>query len=269
LTSKKLNGYLDHLRENLETLDEQIVNARKMSKKKGKDSNALQWAKVLRDLVELRGTTLANIKAHLLGRDETGATNEPHDIYAGNPQVEYERYFRSLLSPWTQQDLKLECKDCGVSSDQVRNRHFPSKYENYEEVRSAENINLCDKCYEKRIVKEEESDDSESGEPISNQEAMNLLPEGQEREDDVDLKEAVTDTIRNTIKAIALDDRSSAEKVKMLEEFKDHLVTTAYSSHASGDNIEPGVALLDKEIERLQKEAELGKGQDAAGKSAT
>ena len=204
MTDKKLNGYLDHLREHLETLDEQIVNARKMSKKKGKDSNALQWAKTLRDLVELRNTTLANIKAHL-GRDETGATNEPHDIYAGNPQVEYERYFRSLLSPWTQQDLKLECKDCGVSSDQVRNRHFPSKYENYEEVRSAENINLCDKCYEKRIVKEEESDDSESGEPISNQEAMNLLPEGQEREDDVDLKEAVTDTIRNTIKAIALD----------------------------------------------------------------
>ncbi len=265
--SLKLNGYLDHLRENLETLDEQIVNARKMSKRKGKDSNALQWAKVLRDLVELRGTTLANIKAHLLGRDETGATNEPGDVYARNSQVEYERYFRSVLSPWTQQDLKLECKGCGLSSDQVRNRHFPGKYENYEEVRSAENINLCDKCYEKRTVKEEESNNSESSEPISNQEAMNLLPERQEREDDVDLKEALTDTVRNTIGAVALDARSPLEKVKTLEDFKDHLVTKAYSSHESGDNIEPGVALLDKEIERLR--AEAGKGQDAAGKPAT
>ncbi len=32
----KLNGFLDHLRENLEVLDEQIATARKMSKPKGK-----------------------------------------------------------------------------------------------------------------------------------------------------------------------------------------------------------------------------------------
>jgi hypothetical protein len=31
----KIDGYLDHLRENLETLDEQIVNARKMSRLAG------------------------------------------------------------------------------------------------------------------------------------------------------------------------------------------------------------------------------------------
>jgi len=162
LAGKKLNGYLDHLRENLETLDEQIVNARKMSKKKGKDSNALQWAKTLRDLVELRNTTLANIKAHLLGRNETGATNEPDDVYAGNPQVEYERYFRSLLSPWTQQDLKLKCEDCGVESEDTTNRHFPR------EDASDDYFDLCEKCYEKRVAKEgDEPGESEDGDSDS------------------------------------------------------------------------------------------------------
>ena len=59
----------------LRFLDEQIATARKMSKPKGKADKALalQWAKTLRDLVELRNTTLGNIKMHLLGRDETGA----------------------------------------------------------------------------------------------------------------------------------------------------------------------------------------------------
>lgn len=54
-----------------------------MSKsKKGADNRiALQWAKTLRDLVELHDTTLANIKVHLLGRDETGAANEPPGLY--------------------------------------------------------------------------------------------------------------------------------------------------------------------------------------------
>ena len=159
MTGKKLNGYLDHLRENLETLDEQIANARTMSKRKGEDSNALQWAKVLRDLVELRDTTLGKIKVHLLGRDETGATKEPDDVYGGNAQVEYERYFRTLLSPWTRQDLELECEDCGLSSDQVVNRHFPGKYENYVEVKSAEDIDLCPNCYAKRQGKEAEAGD--------------------------------------------------------------------------------------------------------------
>jgi hypothetical protein len=160
LTGKKLiHGYLDRLRENLETLDEQIVNARKMSKKKGKDSNALQWAKVLRDLVELRETTLANIKVHLLGRDETGATNEPDDVYADNAQVEYERYFRNLLSPWTQQDLKLKCQDCDKESEEVSTHVF-----------SDQPLNLCPRCYEKRTAKEgDEPDTSEKAGSNSSQ----------------------------------------------------------------------------------------------------
>jgi len=179
LTGKKLNGYLDHLRENLETLDEQIVNARKMSKKKGKDSNALQWAKTLRDLVELRNTTLANIKAHLLGRDETGATNEPDDVYVGNPQVEYERYFRKLLSPWTQQDLKLKCEDCGVESEDTTNRHFPREHA------SDDYFDLCDRCYEKRTAKEGDEpgesenagSDSSEGDPLEKIDLSKLAPE--------------------------------------------------------------------------------------------
>lgn len=263
MTGKKLNGYLDHLRENLETLDEQIVNARKMSKKKGKDSNALQWAKILRDFLEARDRTLANIKVHLLGRDESGAPTEPPDYYRGNAEAEvmFERFFKNQLSPWTLDDLKMKCEDCGKESEEVSRRRFPHKYE------ADEYFDLCDRCYEKRTVKEEESDDSESGEPISNQEAMNVLAEGQEREDDVDLKEAVTDMVRNAIKAIALDGRPPAEKVKMFEELRARLVRSVYS-HGSGVNVEPGVVLLDREIDRLQREAELGKGQDADGKPA-
>jgi len=71
LTGKKpLNGYLDRLRENIEVLDEQIENARKMSKpnKKGDRRAALQSAKILRDLVELRNETLDKIKVHLSER---------------------------------------------------------------------------------------------------------------------------------------------------------------------------------------------------------
>jgi hypothetical protein len=174
LTGKKLNGYLDHLRENLETLDEQIVNARKMSKKKGKDSNALQWAKVLRDLVELRDTTLGNIKAHLLGRDETGATNEPDDVYVGHPQVEYERYFRSLLSPWTQQDLKLKCQDCDKESEEVSTHDF-----------SGQPLDLCPRCYEKRTAKEGDEpgesenagSDSSEGDRLEKIDLSKLAPE--------------------------------------------------------------------------------------------
>jgi len=159
LTDKKFKGYLDRLRENVETLDEAIENARVMSKaEKGADSRtALQWAKTLRDLVELRNATLASIKVHLLGRDETGAVNEPPDSWDENPQIMFERWFRDQLSPWTEQDLELECSDCKVSSDEVRNRHFPGKYENYMEVKSAEDIDLCPNCYTKRQAKEAEA----------------------------------------------------------------------------------------------------------------
>jgi hypothetical protein len=258
----KVNGYLDHLRENLETLDEQIVNARKMSKKRGKDSNALQWAKTLRDLVELRETTLANIKVHMLGRDETGAATEPADYYSGNSEVMFERDFKAVLKPWTQQDLKLECEDCGKESEEVSTRQFPREYQ------ADECFDLCDRCYEKRTAKDtdESEERSEASDPVP------ILKEFAETQGEGNvnstMSEAVTGLVGNTIRAVTLEARSPLEMVKMLQEFKAHLVKTAHS-HASRDNIEPGVALLDREIERLQKEADLGKGQDATGKPAT
>jgi hypothetical protein len=256
LTGKKLHGYLDHLRENLETLDEQIVNARKMSKpaRKGADkAAALQWAKTLRDLVELRNATLVNIKAHLLGRDETGAPNEPDDVYDGNPQVEYERYFKGLLSPWTQQDLKLKCEDCGVNSEGTTTRHFPREHAD------DDYFDLCDKCYGKRTAKDERSDESESGKTISNGDAMS---------EDSGLERALTGAVQNTIRLVRMDRHSPAEKIKTLEDFKASVCQTA-KNNRSEHILDRGLALLDKEIERLQKEAELGKGQDAAGKPAT
>jgi rubrerythrin len=272
--SKKLNGYLDHLRENLETLDEQIANARKMStpSRKGADkAAALQWAKTLRDLVELRNTTLLNIKTHMLGRDETGATTEPPDFYSGNPEVMFERDFRTLLKPWHESDLRISCEDCGAESEDVFSRSFKKQVSlgiGDMTTTETEHHDLCSRCYEKRTAKDtdESEESSEASDPVS---ILKELAETQGEENvSSAMNKAMTGLVRNTIRAVALDARSPLEKVKMLEDFKAHLVRTAHS-HATGDNIEPGVALLDKKIERLQKEAELGKGQDASGKPAT
>ena len=155
LTGKMpLNGFLDRMRENLETLDEQIENARVMSKKKGKDANPLQWTKTLRDLIELRSVQLDKIKAHLLGRDETGVVKEPEDCWDENPQVEYERYFKNQLLPWTMQDLKLKCKDCGVESEDVSNHYFPEERDKYYRVvKESESVNLCLKSWLRQLRK--------------------------------------------------------------------------------------------------------------------
>lgn len=85
------------------------------------------------------------VKTRLLGRDETGAPNEPPDLYDGSDQVEFERYFKRILSPWTLDDLKLECEDCGALTEEVTQRTIshPSSEE-------AEYLELCKKCYEKR-----------------------------------------------------------------------------------------------------------------------
>ncbi|MCX6658952.1 MAG: hypothetical protein NTX81_01030 [Candidatus Bathyarchaeota archaeon] len=148
----KFKGYLDRLRENLETLDEQIENARKMSKvkKKGDNRVALQYSKTLRDLVELRDKTLINIKAHLLGRDETGAVHEPSDVYSGNQEVEFERAFKTFMAPWTAADLKLKCDDCGKESEEVTTRHIQRGYE-------SDYFDLCNECSEKRKTQEPEA----------------------------------------------------------------------------------------------------------------
>jgi len=162
LTGRTLNGYLDHLRENLEVLDEGIANARKMVNAKGKNADsrtALQWAKTMRDLVELRNTTLDKIKVHLLGRDETGAIEEPPDHWEGNDQIEFERYFKNQLSPWTLQDLKLKCVDCGAKNEDVSERYIPEERdEHYNVTKESERVDLCSACLKKRNIEDTEED---------------------------------------------------------------------------------------------------------------
>ena len=75
-----------------EVLDEQIENANKQAKGKGR----LQWTNLCRDLIAERNATLAAIKGHLLGRTEVGSINEPEKIGA-NPEVEFERTFQRML----------------------------------------------------------------------------------------------------------------------------------------------------------------------------
>ena len=175
LTDKKLNGWSDRLRGNLEALDEQIENARTMSKPKRKEDHhtALQWAKMLRDLIELRNATLANVKAHLLGRDETGLPTEPEDYYQGNSShVQFERDFQTFfLAPWHASDLKLQCEDCGKESEEVSARQFPHEYE------ADEYFDLCGRCYEKRIQTTDAEPDQASPpvEPASKHEIETLL----------------------------------------------------------------------------------------------
>lgn len=159
----KFKGYLDRLRENVEALDEAIATARTMSKKKGKDSNALQWVKTLRDLIELRNTTLGNIKTHLLGRDESGTGTEPQDFFDGNPEIEFERAFQRFLSPWTREDLKLKCQDCGVSIEEVSTRRIITRQDI---IPDYVDLDLCPSCYAKRKAAEppepqDEEDDEE------------------------------------------------------------------------------------------------------------
>jgi hypothetical protein len=187
---KPLRGYLDRLRENLDTLDEQIKSARKMSKKKGKDSNALQWAKTLRDLVELRDRALVNIKVHLLGRDESGAATEPPEYYLGNANAEvmFERDFQAFLAPWTREDLKLKCEDCGAESESVISQSFEEQVSlgvGDMMTTETEYRDLCSRCYEKRTAKEgdepgkaEDGDsDSSGGDPLEKIDLSKLAPE--------------------------------------------------------------------------------------------
>jgi hypothetical protein len=142
--SSEFKGYLDRLRLSLETLDSAIDDAKAMVKTGAEGRARL---KAIRDLVELRNSTLEKIKSHLLGRDQTGAINEPGNVWDYNAQIEYERLFASFLRPWKSEWLKLECKDCGEKSEEVRNReikHGSGWNATYEHT------NLCPSCHEKR-----------------------------------------------------------------------------------------------------------------------
>jgi hypothetical protein len=163
---KPLNGYLDRTRRNIHALDESIEDVRKVPKgEKPVDKRAR--LKLLRDLVELQNSTLVAVKTHLLGRDETGAANEPPDHWEGNDQIEFERYFKNQLSPWTLQDLKLKCVDCGVKNEDVSERYIPEEQdEHYNVTKESERVDLCPACLKKRSIKdiEETEEDQEDEE---------------------------------------------------------------------------------------------------------
>ena len=172
MTDKLLSGYLNRLRGNLDSLDESIEDVRKVPKGE-RPADKRARLKLLRDLVELQNSTLIAAKTHLLGRDETGAAKEPPDFYGGNDQVEFERYFKNQLSPWTEDDLKLKCDDCGIKSEGVSNHAFTHPY-----PQETEFLDLCPKCYEKRTTEsseESESVDDVDIEPTSKRDVNTIL----------------------------------------------------------------------------------------------
>ena len=147
-------GCLDRRRRVLEILEEAIENAREESQAKtgrGRDNaSRLEWTKTLHRLLETYGSELESIKRHIWGNPGLGETGEPGED--ANGLVEFERSFqRCVMDPWRPDDLKLECEDCGRSSEEVTSRSFPSEWIDgkYTEGKDED---LCDECYEKRIA---------------------------------------------------------------------------------------------------------------------
>ncbi len=156
MTGKKLiHGYLDKLGRNIQALDASIESVRKPAKGE-KPTDRRARLKLLRDLVELQNASMAAVKVHLLGRDESGASNEPSDCWDGNDETEYERLFRDQLKPWTLDRLRLKCSDCGVESEDTSTRDFPDSYE------ADRYFDLCAKCYEKRVEKRAKASEEET-----------------------------------------------------------------------------------------------------------
>jgi len=87
----------------------------------------------------------------VLGRDETGAPNEPIDVNEHNDQVEFERRFREMLSPWTQADLKLTCERCKVAGETVSHRTFQNYWTTGTNSIQYKEQELCRDCYEKTL----------------------------------------------------------------------------------------------------------------------
>ena len=149
--NKPLHGSLDRLREHLEILDEALLTARKLArpKKGAADRDAIQGLKILRDLVQERNATLDRIQVALLGRDEVGVPCSPQDYFTANQEVEYERLFKRMLTPWTEQDLKIECERCHNCSENVTSHNLERKehFEGYT-LTKTERRNLCPKCLE-------------------------------------------------------------------------------------------------------------------------
>ena len=155
-------GWVGRRRWALQVLEKAIENAREMANAKtgrGHDSSSrLEWSKTLMRLVELYDSQLSAIKRHIWGNTDAGGNVEPCD--SDNGFVEFERLFQNnVLTPWTSEDLKLRCVDCGVSSENV------SEQTVYKTEYDYDHLNLCPACYSKRKAEEpEEEDDKEGGE---------------------------------------------------------------------------------------------------------
>ena len=135
--NKGFKGYLERLRENVEVLDSAIDDAKAMGKKGAEGRARL---KAIRDLVELRNSTLNQFKTHLLGRDETGAPNEPADYWEDNPELMFERQFDAVMR---RNGLELKCVDCGKESEEVETRLFSRPG-------GCDRVDLCESFFEKR-----------------------------------------------------------------------------------------------------------------------
>jgi hypothetical protein len=157
---KPLNGFLDKMGRNIRALDDAIQDAGPpVESEKAAEKRAR--VKLLRDLVELQNASLATVKSHLLGLHESGASKEPADVYASNPEVMFERDFARCLRPWVESDLKLRCEDCKSEREDVESRSLtvkvPSQFPGFPpDDERTESHDLCGKCYESRSSKKHE-----------------------------------------------------------------------------------------------------------------
>jgi hypothetical protein len=76
----------------------------------------------------------------------------------GNCYVEFERDFRSLLTPWTESEVRLECADCGIECKDACD-HYVEKEDRY--------LDLCEKCYVKCVDDPSGDQMKEVAEPAS------------------------------------------------------------------------------------------------------
>ena len=58
----------------------------------------------------------------------------------------------AVLEPWRPVDLKLKCQNCGVFSEDVSDRFFPSKWVG-NKLTDSVSFDLCPECYDKRKEK--------------------------------------------------------------------------------------------------------------------
>ena len=168
MVSKPIPGFLNRYRRNIQALDESIEDARKVPKDE-KPTDKRARLKLLRDLVELQNSSLAAVKVHLLGRDETGAPTEPDDSWGEHNITMFERYFdEQLQQEWTEDSLELECEECQKNArDVVERRLIVSKDKEFGGNRTQDRT-LCQDCfdklqaeYNKQITEQEQAKASE------------------------------------------------------------------------------------------------------------